>query len=419
MSKEIKIGIFGLSRGMSYASIMKDEDAIEVVALCDKLSDRLERAQKDFPDAKAFSNFDEFLAWGKENGMNAVFLANYFHEHAPFACKVMEAGMAAISECLPAATLKQAVELVRCAERTNGKYMFGENYPFMSGNMEIRRVVDGGTLGTVMYLEAEYNHHDSAQSMIGRCGDIFHWRRWEPRAYYITHTLCPIMYMIDAMPTYVTAMSAYSELQAKEYTFRAITDGMAQVMCKFDNGSVGRFSGCNSIASGYSCYRAFGDRGSIEWGGSNPFGMRLNYKSWTCPEGESDTQIYNPVLSKIDPRLVAGQKAGHGGSDYMVVQNMISFLRDGEQPYFDVYKAAAVSACAVYAHRSCLNNGQNYKIPDFRNEEERKLVENDDLTPFCDDEGNGVTIAPTQNFDWSYLENRRKEYAERKQNETK
>lgn len=420
MSKEIKVGVFGCSRGLHYASLMNEEDAIEVVAFCDKLEDRLNNAHKTIPDAACFADFDEFIGWGRMNGMNTVFLANYFHEHTPFAIKAMEAGMAVVTECIPAATLKQCVELVRAAERTGAKYMFGENYPFMVGNMELRRICKTGKLGTVMYLEAEYNHHDSPGEMIGRCGDIFHWRRWEPRAYYLTHTLCPLMYMVDGMPQYVSAMSAYSELQAKDYTFRAIKDGMAQMLCKFDNGSVARFSGCNSIASGYSCYRAFGDRGSAEWGGTVPSGtVRVNYKHFTTPEGESDLQMYAPVLSEIDPRLAAGQRAGHGGSDYMVVQNMIAFLRDGETPYFDVYKAAAISATAVYAHRSCLNNGQSYRIPDFRNEDERKLVENDDLSPFPDDEGNGVTIAPCVDFDYSYLENRRKEFAQRKENEGK
>ena len=36
MSKEIKIGIFGFSRGESFYSLMKEEDSIEIVAICER-----------------------------------------------------------------------------------------------------------------------------------------------------------------------------------------------------------------------------------------------------------------------------------------------------------------------------------------------------------------------------------------------
>ncbi len=57
-----------------------------------------------------------------------------------------------------------------------------------------------------------------------------------------------------------------------------------------------------------------------------------------------------------------------------------------------MYQAVAMSATAILGWRSCLNHGENYKIPDFRNVEERNAVRDDDLTPFPDQEGNGATL---------------------------
>ena len=61
-----------------------------------------------------------------------------------------------------------------------------------------------------------------------------------------------------------------------------------------------------------------------------------------------------------------------------------------------------MSAAAVLGWRSCLNHGENYRIPDFRKEEERKLVENDDLTPFKKADGTGNTVPVALNIaeDW-------------------
>ena len=400
MSKEIKIGVFGCDRGLAYARLFNAEDAIEMVAFCDKKENRLQEAMNRYPGIPGFADFDEFMAYGKEHGMNAVFLANYFHEHAPFAIKVMEAGMAALSECLPASTLKQCVELVRAKERLNGKYMFCENYPFMVGNLELTRLCHEGTLGTVMYVEGEYNHHDGPHSLYARSQGKYHWRNWEPRCFYLSHSLGPLMMMVDGIPRYVSCQAAVSKLQKERFTFRAISDGMAQMLCKFDNGTVARFGGCNGIASGYSAYRVFGDLGAAEWGGQTNRQIRLNYKGWTCPDGVPDFQQYEPLnnVCKYDPRVAAGLSAGHGGSDYLVVQNIIAYLRDGVEPYFDVYKAAAIAATACVSLKSCMNNGELYKIPDFHNEEEMKEVENDDLTPFYDDEGHGGTYKPSLEY---------------------
>lgn len=400
MSKEIRIGVFGMSRGASYYEMFKKEDAFEIVAVCERragcVKDIIEKNE-----VPVFADFDEFLAYGKEHGMNAVFLANFFNEHAPYAIKVMEAGMAAISETLPASTLKEAVELVRCYERTGSKYMFAENYPFMPGNLELKRLVDSGTLGSAMYFEGEYNHHDRGFELKERTRGKYHWRNWEPRAYYITHSLGPIMYMTNSSPRYVSGHAAYSMIQAQDNKFRPINDGMAMMLCEFDNGTIGRFSGCNGVMYN-KLYRVLGDKGSAEYGLGHGDSVRLSYYSTWKPELEPSESIYTPVPAKLDPQMAKAVGAGHGGSDYIVVQKMIEYLRDGKEPFFDVYRAAEMSAAAVLGWRSCLNHGENFRIPDFRKEEERKTVEDDDLTPFKKADGTGNTVPVALNIaeDW-------------------
>jgi hypothetical protein len=46
-----------------------------------------------------------------------------------------------------------------------------------------------------------------------------------------------------------------------------------------------------------------------------------------------------------------------------------------------------MSSVAILAHRSILEGGQPYDIPDFRLEECRKQYENDRLTPFHGSDG--------------------------------
>ncbi len=397
MGHTIKIGIFGAWRGSSYIELIaaENKDVIQIVAVCDRQAEKLDDV-KGLEGAKLFSDFDEFIEYGKSVGMNAVFLANFFHQHAPYAIKCMEAGMDVVSECTSAATLKECVELVRCVERTGRKYMIAENYPFMTLNLEMKRIIDGGTLGTFLYAEGEYNHSGTFETMKYLTPFRYHWRAWMPRTYYVTHAMGPLMYMTNSMPIYVSARAAHSKRLEQFRDYRPNDDGMARMFCEMDNGMTASFTGCTAQASDYSRYRVVGDMGSVEQSGYTNDKVRLYYEDYTLPEGVTEqVQYITPDLSAWGEKAEKALNAGHGGGDYWIVQNMIDYFANGITPFFDVYKGVAMSATAILGWRSCLNHGENFKIPDFSKEEERKAVEDDDLTPFPDENGEGATLPPS------------------------
>lgn len=150
----LKIGIFGVGRGMDMAHDFM-MNRCDIVAVCDCNKERLEEAAKKLGnEVKVYENFDEFI----EHDMDAVVLANYFHEHAPYAIKCFERGIHVFSECISNGTMAEGVELIRAFEKSNSIYMLAENYPQMIFNREIKRICDSGTLGKILYAEGEYNH---------------------------------------------------------------------------------------------------------------------------------------------------------------------------------------------------------------------------------------------------------------------
>ena len=66
----------------------------------------------------------------------------------------------------------------------------------------------------------------------------------------------------------------------------------------------------------------------------------------------------------------------------MVIHHVIRCLKDGVEPYWDVYRATITASVAILAWRSVLDGGMPYDIPDFRREEDRKRYENDTLSPY-------------------------------------
>lgn len=396
--EKIKIGVFGAGRGIDIAENFMYQDC-EIVALCDFNEKRrnagLERLALDIP---AFSDFDEFI----EQEMDAVILANYFHEHTPYAVKCFEKGIHVFSECISNGTMAQGVELIRAFEKSNSIYMLAENYPQMIFNREMKRVCDGGTLGKVLYAEGEYNHPYRPDDIEFNKNYVYypeHWRNYLPRAYYLTHSLAPLMWSTGATPVKVNATAVFSPI-FETATARQVGDRAAIITTQNDDGSVYKVSGCAAFGAHHNAYRICGENGQIE----NLRGMgdkvMLRYSDWAIPEGMEEVNLYEPAWNDKDEDII--NHSGHGGGDYIVTRMFLDCIREGRQPEhpYDIYSAVTMASVAILAHRSILNGGKVYEIPDFRKEEWRKEYENDNQTPFFGTDGSKPNIPCCSNPDY-------------------
>ena len=396
--EKIKIGVFGAGRGIDIAENFMYQDC-EIVALCDFNEKRrnagLERLALDIP---AFSDFDEFA----EQEMDAVILANYFHEHTPYAVKCFEKGIHVFSECISNGTMAQGVELIRAFEKSNSIYMLAENYPQMIFNREMKRVCDGGTLGKVLYAEGEYNHPFRPDDIEFNKGYVYfpeHWRNYLPRAYYLTHSLAPLMWSTGATPVKVNATAVFSPI-VETATARQVGDRAAIITTQNDDGSVYKVSGCAAFGAHHNAYRICGENGQIE----NVRGMgdkvMLRYSDWAIPEGMEEVNLYEPAWNDKDEDII--NSSGHGGGDYIVSRMFLDCIREGRQPEhpYDIYSAVTMASVAILAHRSILNGGAVYEIPDFSKEECRKEYENDNQTPFFGTDGSQPNIPCCSNPDY-------------------
>ena len=388
---EVKFGVFGLWRGASFVGIINRYEGAVVTAVCDRSEVRRNDVKNMCEKAGVldrvafYEDFDAFL----EADMDVVFLCNNFHEHAKYAIKALEKGKHVISECISGATLKECVDLCRAVKKSGCKYMIAENYPFTNTRLEMARLSHEGLLGKILYADGEYNHPSSTSELQYLTPEKYHWRAWYPRTYYITHSMGPLMYMTNSMPVKVNARAVHSEALKNVAPFRHNTDAITDIHCVMDNGAICRFCGCNQTASP-SGYRIMGERGAAEMGrGVENDKVMVTFNHWEIPEGFQQHQVYEPEKSDI---IKKAESSGHGGGDFFMIHNMVEAIKNDAPLFFDVYKGAAMSATAIYAWRSILNDGATYYIPDFRNEEERKRIENDDLTPFPDCEGNGKVV---------------------------
>lgn len=400
--QKFRIGILGAGRGTDIANNFRLLGC-EISALCETNAERaktgLEKLGIDIP---VFNDFDEMLTLD----LDAVVIANFFHEHAPYAIKCFEKNIHVFCECISNGTFAEGVELIRAYEKSSSIFMLAENYPQMIFNREMKKVCNGGTLGKILYAEGEYNHPVCPTDSGFLKSYVYtteHWRNFLPRSYYITHSLAPLMWSTGATPKRVSAMPVFSPIE-EVATARKVGDRAAIITTSNDDGSVFRVTGCAAFGAHHNAYRICGTKGQIE----NLRGMgekvMLRYNAWDVPEGKEEINLYEPSWNDADEKFI--EQSGHGGGDYIIARMFLDCIKENKEPEhpFDIYSAINMASVAILAHRSVLNNAMPYDIPDFHNEETRKEYENDRLSPFWGSDGSAPNIPCCSQTDYKPTE---------------
>lgn len=379
--REIKVGVIGVGRGMSFAKYCSYA-GLKLVAICDQWKEKLDEAAKTY-HVKTYTDYDKFL----KHDMDAVILANFFDQHAPFAIKALKAGKHVMSETSCNATLAEGVELCRTVEETGLIYMLAENYPYTKFNQEMRKVYRAGEIGRVTYAEGEYNHPMAPDDRLRIAPGVNHWRNWLPSTYYCTHALAPLIYITETMPVKVNALSI--SIPEVDTTTVRVADMGSVMLCRMDNGSVFRIFGLG-VPGHSNWYRVHGTCGAMETtrgpGYFGPEQVRIWHDDWDQKGKEPLERTYKPGWPE---HAEQANKAGHGGGDFWTNFHFANAIRSNKQPFLDVYRGVAMSSVGILAWRSALEEGKSFDIPNFKKESERKKLENDHWSPFPSHAGPG------------------------------
>ncbi|OHE58801.1 MAG: hypothetical protein A2Y36_00830 [Treponema sp. GWA1_62_8] len=378
MDRRLKIGVFGAFRGMSMIKVLARHPQAELTAICDKSRELLDGCAKESvlhgQKIALYESFDDFLA----HDLDAVVLANYANEHAPFAIRVLESGRHALSEVLPVETLSQAVALVEAVERSGKVYAYAENYCYFPATMEMKKLYRSGRLGEFLHGEGEYVHDCESIWPSITYGEKDHWRNRLYSTYYCTHSLGPLLHITGNRPARVTGYETPNVPNMAKYGFRGGTSGM--IVMQMDNKAVVKsLHGYLKREPSSIWYALYGTKGMVEtdrWDGGIE---RLHLYE----EGSASSDVASSYKPKpaVDSAL-ARETAGHGGSDFYPVHFFLKKIlgEAGGEESIDVYQALDMSVPGILAYKSILDGNKPYDMPDFRNAADRDAWRDD---TFC------------------------------------
>jgi predicted dehydrogenase len=384
--KKLKIGVFGAGRGLTMITELLKSQEAELVAICDYYAPFEKRAKKLTDQAGTklsfYHDFEKFI----NHDMDAVVLANYAHQHAPYAIRVLKSGRHVMSEVLACQTMAEAVKLIEAVEASGKIYTYAENYCYFRATQEMKRLYQAGDIGEFTHGEGEYVHDCASIWPRITYGEPNHWRNRMHATFYCTHSLGPVMTITGTRPVRVVGFQGPTSREMTDLGCRGGSHGM-EVIQMSNNATVKSLHGNLKREPGAIWYAIYGHKGMME---SDRFGQGVNRIN-IFREGDKET----PFEKSYSPRFPVNQAAqGHNGGDFFTLYSFIEKILKrpfGEQA-IDVYTAVDMTTTGLLAYRSICSGNMPIEVPDLRIRKNRDAYRQDN---WCTDPSvAGKDVAP-------------------------
>jgi len=387
----VRIGIVGLGmRGSDAVGRLAYIDGVEIVAVCDKYSDKIAGAQKTLaavnrPKAQEYSGEEGWKALCESNDIDLVYIVTPWSLHTPMAVYAMKNGKHAATEVPAALTLEQCWELVATSEKTKRHCMMLENCCYDFFELLTLNMSRQGLFGDIVHAEGAYIHDLSTGWLFNKKAYADMWRLKENMgkngSLYPTHGLGPVAQCMNInrgdLMEHLVSMSTgdfslaplAAEMAAKDHFFepyvgKTYRGNMNNTAIRTVKGKTILIQHDVSTPRPYSrIHLVSGTKGVAQkWPGPAKIAFGHN---WVKPEElKSLEEKYTlPIVKHIG--AIAKEVGGHGGMDFIMDWRLIDCLRNGLPLDQDVYDAASWSSIVPLSVLSTQKRSRTVDIPDF------------------------------------------------------
>lgn len=387
---KVRIGIIGLgNRGPGAVERMTFIEGAEIVALCDKYPDRVEKAQEilvkaGLPKARAYTGNDGWKALCEAKDIDLVYTCTPWSLHTPIAVRAMKNGKHAATEVPAAVTMEECWELVETSEKTRKHCMMLENCCYDFFELLTLNMARNGIFGELLHAEGAYIH-DLRELNFSKTYYADMWRLKENASrngnLYPTHGLGPIAQCLNinrgdrmdhlvSMSTNDFQMNEMAKERAakddfyKPYVDKPYRGNMNTTLIRTEKGKTLMVQHDVTSERPYSrIHLISGTKGAAsKW--PSPQRIALG-DAWLKPEEfKAMEEKYTPPIVKHIGEI-AKNVGGHGGMDFIMDWRLIDCLRNGLPLDQDVYDAATWTAVGLLSEQSVANKSRTVDVPDF------------------------------------------------------
>ena len=147
------IGCGGIAHGKHFPALAKLKDKVELVAFCDIVIERAEKAAKDYgtEDAKVYEDYKELL---KDESIDVIHVLTPNISHSYITVDSLEAGKHVMCEKPMAINYEEAKKMLDAAKRTGKKLTIGYQNRFRADSLATYEACRNNELGDIYMAKA-------------------------------------------------------------------------------------------------------------------------------------------------------------------------------------------------------------------------------------------------------------------------
>jgi predicted dehydrogenase len=152
--KKIRCGIIGygptFNWGWMHALWIKAISELELVAICDRDPNCLQKAKQDYPEVDFYTDMHEMLV---RDDIDMVSVVTHHNTHAKIVVECLKAGKHTVVEKPMCISIKDATDMIEAAKEANKTLAVYHNRRHDGNVRAIKEIIDQGLIGDVFHIE--------------------------------------------------------------------------------------------------------------------------------------------------------------------------------------------------------------------------------------------------------------------------
>jgi Predicted dehydrogenases and related proteins len=360
------VAIVGMSFGVEFIPIYQRHPNANLVAICQRNQQNLERLGKIWGISKLYTDFGELL---KDKDIDIVHINTPPNLHADMCVAALKAGKHVGCTIPMALTVEDCYRIVKAQEESGKQYMMMETVVYSREYLYLKQLYKNGELGKLQFLRSSHQQ------------DMMAWPEYWygfPPMLNATHAVSPVLSIGDNQAEYVSCMGS-GTIDESMHANYGCPFCIETTHIKFRDSDLGAevTRSLFSVARQYrESFDVYASQKSFEW-------TQIEGQSHIMHTGETPAKVEIPDFAHLLPTEIAEftqkgvydkadnqhlsftQGGGHGGSHPHLVHEFLSALIEEREPYPNAARAANITCSGILSNQSALKRGDKIYLPDW------------------------------------------------------
>jgi predicted dehydrogenase len=366
MKSKYKVAIVGMSFGVEFIPIYQQHPDSELIAICQRNMENLNRLGRIWKIDKLYDDFDALI---RDSDIDIIHINTPPELHADMCVKALMAGKHVACTIPMALTVEDCRRIVDARKESGKQYMMMETVVYSREFLFLKELYRNGELGKLQFLRGSHQQDMSAWPA--------YWYGFPPML-NATHAISPVLSLGDNEAEFVSCLGS-GTIDKSMHKNYGCPYSIETTHIKFRDSALAAevTRSLFDVARQYrESFDVYASKKSFEW-------KRTEDESHIIHTGEEPSDVQVPDYAHLLPAEISEftqkgvydsadnvhlsfkQGGGHGGSHPHLVHEFLTALKENREPFPNAVRAANITCSGILSNMSALRNGEKMMLPEW------------------------------------------------------